>query len=195
MSFVGGLFGGSNPSLTSDIGQSSSLASFLNTTGTSDVAASSNFEKGLLSGDWSKINTLLAPQISAIQRRSQQQKQQLGQFGGRSGGTTAAIYKSGDDVNAAVNDMVSGLTGSAATSLGSEGAGLIGEGETALDMNAKFSQQQLDNWRSSIVGKGISTAVQGAEAFGMGAAGGALPGGPGAAAGGQSALASFLNGY
>lgn len=192
MSFFGSLFGGSNPSLNSDIGQSQGLASFLNTTGTSDVAASSNFKKGLLSGDWSKISTLLAPQISAIQRRSQQQKQQLGQFGGRSGGTTAAIYKAGDDVNSEVNDLVSGLTGKAADSLGSEGAGLLSEGETALDMNAKFSQQQMDNWRNSILGKGITGAVGAAESFGLGAAGGALPGGPGAAKGGQGALAAFL---
>jgi hypothetical protein len=71
---------------------------------------------------------------------------------------------------------------------------LLGQGASDLRDNSGFSQQQMENWKNSILGKGVSNLAQGAEAFAMGAGAGALPGGVGAAQGGQSALASFLNG-
>jgi hypothetical protein len=189
--FFSSLFGGSNDSLKSDIGQSASLASFLNTTGTSDVATSSNFDKTLLSGNSGNVSKLLAPQISGIQARAQQQRQQLGEFGGRSGGTTGAQIASGDQANAQVNDMISNLTGKAAGELGSMGSGLIGQGMTAMNMNEQFSQQQMQNWSNSILGKGISSAASAAETYATGGLSAVSSGGS-FAKGGGSALSSFI---
>jgi hypothetical protein len=104
------------------------------------------------------------------------------------------MNKSYDDVHAQVNDLIAHLTGSSISSIGSLGMGLLGQGASDLNQNAGFSQQQMENWKNSILGKGVSNLAQGAEAFAMGAGAGALPGGVGAAQGGQSALASFLNG-
>lgn len=168
MSFAGGLFGGSNPTLNSDIDQMGGLASFLNTTGTSDVATSSNYMKTLLSGNSSDVSKLLAPQIGAIQARSSQQKQQLGEFGGRSGGTVASMIKSDDDVHAQINDMVSNLTGSAVTSLGSTGSGLLSQGAAAINSQAALSQEQMKNQQGGIFGSAISQFLGSAEGFGLG---------------------------
>jgi hypothetical protein len=168
------------------------LGTFLSNTGTKDIATSSNFMNQLLSGNSSQVSTLLAPQIGGIQSRNQQQKMQLGQFGGRSGGTTGAMLASDDDVHAQINDMVSKLTGSAVSNLGTMGSNLVEQGANDLNSEANLSQIRMQNWKNSILGKGLSTAAQAAEAMAMGAAGGMLPGGPGAAAGSQGALASFL---
>lgn len=192
MSFLGGLLGGSNPTLNSDIDQMGGLASFLTNTGTSDVATASNFMKTLTSGDSSAVTKLLAPQISAIQRRNQQQKQQLGEFGGRSGGTVAATIKGDDDVHAAINDMVSNLTGSAVGNLASLGTNLTSQGAADINSQANLSQVRMQNWQNSILGKGLSTAAGAAESYLTGGVGGMLPGGPGFAKGSQGALASFL---
>lgn len=192
MSFLGGMFGGSNPTLNSDIDQMGGLASFLNTTGTSDIATSSNFMKTLLSGNSTDVSKLLAPQIASIQNRSKQQKQQLGEFGGRSGGTVASMIKSDDDVHAQVNDMVSNLTGSAVSGLSSLGTNLTSQGAADLNSQANLSQIRMQNWQNSILGKGLTTAASAAEAYATGGVGGMLPGGPGFAKGSQGALASFL---
>lgn len=193
MGFWGGLLTGQNTTLNSDINQMGGMASFLNNTGTKDVATSSNFMNTLLSGDSSNVSKLLAPQIEGIQKRNQQQKQQLGEFGGRSGGTTGAMLASDDDVHAQINDMVAKLTGSAVSNLGTQGAGLLYQGANDLSAQAGMSQQQLENWKNSIFGKGLSTAAQGAEAFGMGGVAGKAAGGS-FTEGGASALSKFLNG-
>jgi hypothetical protein len=192
MGFFGGMFGGSNPTLNKNIDQLGSVGSFLTNTGTKDVATSSNFLNTLLSGNSTNVAQLLAPQTEGVRNRAQQQKMQLGMSGTRGGGTTGAMLKADDDVHAQINDMIAKMTGGAVTELGSEGSGLISQGTSAMDEEAKLSQQRMENWRNSILGKGLSTAAQAAEAFGMGAAGGALPGGPGAAKGSQGALAAFL---
>lgn len=194
MGFWGATFGGSNPTLNKDIDAMGGLGTFLSNTGTKDIATSSNFMNQLLSGNSSQVSTLLAPQIGGIQKRNQQTKEQLGQFGGRSGGTTGAMLASDDDVHAQINDMVAKLTGAAVTNLGTEGSNLVAQGAGDLNSEAALSQTRMQNWKSSILGKGLSTAAQAAESFAMGGAGGMLPGGPGFGAGSQGALASFLNG-
>jgi hypothetical protein len=194
MGFWGATFGGSNPTLNKDIEAMGGLGTFLSNTGTKDIATSSKFMNTLLSGNTSEVSTLLAPQVEGIQKRNQQQKQQLGEFGGRSGGTTGAMLASDDDVHAQINDLVSKLTGAAVSNLGTEGSNLVAQGAGDLNSEANLSQIRMQNWKSSILGKGLSTAAQAAEAYAMGGVGGMLPGGPGGAAGGQGALASFLNG-
>lgn len=165
MSFFGGLLAGSNPNLNKDIDAQGGLATFLSNTGSKDVGTASNFMNTLLSGNSSQVNTLLAPQIEGIQKRAQQQKQQLAEFGGRSGGTTGAMLASDDDVHAQINDLVSKLTGSAVSGLSSLGTNLVAQGANDINSEAALSQDRMQNWKDSIFGKGISGAVNYAESF------------------------------
>lgn len=192
MGFLGGLVTGSNPTLSKDIDAMGGLGTFLSNTGSKDVGTASTFMNTLLSGNSGQVSTLLAPQIEGIQKRNQQTKQQLAEFGGRSGGTTGAMLASDDDVHAQINDLVAKLTGSAVNNLGTLGSNLVAQGAGDLNSEAALSQQRLQNMKDSILGKGLSTAAGAAEAYGLGGVGGMLPGGVGAAKGAQSALASFL---
>lgn len=191
MSFAGALFGGQNKTLDSDIHQMGNLASFLNNTGTADTATASNFDRTLLSGDSTAIAKLLAPHIAGIQQRQMQQRLQLANFGNRSGGTTAASIKAGDDTTGSINDLIAKLTGGAASEIGELGTKLLSQGQSAVTEQAKLSQQQMENWRNSILGKSIGTAVGAAETFGLGGAAGVAAGGS-FMKGGASALDKFL---
>lgn len=168
MGFFGSLFGGSNPTLSSTINQTGGLASFLNDTGTKDTATASNFMNTLVSGNSSDVSKLLAPQIEGIQKRNQQTKQQLAEFGGRSGGTTGAMLASDDDVHAQINDLIAKLTGSAVSGLSSTGATLLNEGTNALNSEAGMSQEQLKDQQGGIFGNAISQILGSATGFGLG---------------------------
>ena len=72
MGFWGGLFGGSNDQLNSDINQSGQVAGFGTSVGEGDISAASGFYNDLLSGNQAKEAQLLAPEISGIQKHSNQ---------------------------------------------------------------------------------------------------------------------------
>lgn len=194
MSFWGSLFGGQNSTLTSDMNKTGQLAGYASSVGQQNTTAGSNFFQGLLSSDATKTSQVLAPQISAAKTSLQQDQKTAAQNGTRSGGTAASNNAAKDKIHSDITNLTGSLTGGAASTLLSSGSSLLGTSLGALNQQASMSQQQMQNWQNSILGKGITGAVQGAESLGMGAAGGALPGGPGAAAGSQGAFASFLNG-
>lgn len=194
MSFWGSLFGGSNPTLNSDISKTGQISDFSSSLGQKNTSTGSNFFNSLVSGDATKISQTLAPQISAAKTSLQQNQKTSAQNSDRSGGKAASNNAAQDKVHSDITNMVGSLTGGAASTLLSSGSGLLGTALGGYNEQADMSQKQMENWANSILGKGITGAVQGAEALGMGAAGGALPGGPGAAAGSQGAFASFLNG-
>jgi hypothetical protein len=194
ISFFSSLFGGANSNLNTDIGATGQLAGNLTGQGQSYTNQAGNFWSGILSGDPSKQMQLLGPAINAAKTSANQDMKTASMFAPRSGGTAAANAATADKTHGYISDLIGNLTGSAAGNLGSLGTNLTSMGLGAYSQNAEFSQQRMANWNNSILGKGITGAVQGAEALGMGAAGGALPGGPGAAAGAQGAFASFLNG-
>lgn len=185
MSFWGGLFGGSNPTLNSQIGSLGAMAGSTSQQGQGDVSSASSFWNSILSGGGAKA---LAPEISSVMQQGQQKKQALGQFGNRSGGTNAKAQTIGDQGTSSINNMIASLSGTAAGQLGSLGTNLLNTSLNASQLQSQDSQMQMQNWQNSILGKGIGAAIGGAEAFGLGAAGGALPGGMGAAKGGMSAL-------
>ena len=60
-------------------------AGFASNLGEKNLNVSSDFMNDLLSGDPTKISQVLAPQIDAITGRAQQQKNNLAEFGNRSG--------------------------------------------------------------------------------------------------------------
>jgi len=186
--FFSALFGGQNKNLNTDIGATGQIAGFATGLGESNVTAGSDFMKSILSGDSSKISQALAPTISAAKTSAQQQNKTNSIFGTRSGGTAAEAASTDDRTHATITDLIGNLTGSSASNLLSSGSSLLSQGESAYGDNAKLSQQQMENWSNSILGKSITGAVSAAESAGIGAGVGALPGGGGAGAGAASAL-------
>jgi hypothetical protein len=168
MSFFGSLFGGSNPTLNKDMAQYGQIGGFATGLGEQNLTQSSNFFSSLLSGDQSKQAQALAPQISSIQQRGQQEKQGLAQFGNRSGGTNAKTQMIGDQARGGINEMISSLLGSSASALGSQGSNLLSQGVGAYQAQQAASQQQMENWSNSILGKGITSGVAAGESFALG---------------------------
>ncbi len=157
MSFLSGLFGGSNPTLNSQISSLGSIASNATNLGTADTNAASNFFNSILSGNQQKIGQALAPQIAGIQGREQQSKQTASQFGNRSGGINASMQMAGDTANANLTNLVGSLTGGAASGLAGIGAQQQGLGLQAYQQQEGVSQEQLSNWQNSIFG-GVADA-------------------------------------
>jgi hypothetical protein len=128
-----------------------------------------------------KISQLLAPQLNAISKRAGTAKKTLAEFGNRGGGTNAKTQSIGDTTRAETNDLVAGLTSSAASNLGSLGMGLLSagmSGETSLfnEANVMHDQSQakwndIFNSIANVAGvfagipgmpAGASTALKGA---------------------------------
>ena len=186
--FLSSILGGSNPTLNSNINQFGQDAGAAQKTGQGDVNAASTFYQDILSGDPTKQAQALAPETKAAQDQAQQAKAQTSQFGTRSGGTGGAIQGIDAQTRAQLIALLGGQQQGAAAgaaSLGTSQEGLALQGKEEQDAAA---QQRMQNWQNSILGKGIGVAAQGAE----GAIGGMLPGGAGAAAGMQGALADVL---
>lgn len=188
------IFGGQNTNLNQDISASNQIGGFATNTGEGNITAGSNFMKAILSGDSSKQSQALAPEISAAKTSAANSNKTAAMFGNRSGGTAASTAATTDKLHSTITNLIGSLTGSSASNLLSSGSTLLGQGQSAYGQEANLSQIRVQNWANSILGKGVTSAVQGAESLAMGAAGGALPGGPGAAAGAQGAFASYLNG-
>lgn len=165
MGFWGGLFGGSNSELNSDINQSSGIAGFGTSVGEGDINAASGFDNALLSGNEAAEGKLLAPQIANIQQEGQQQIQTAGEFGNRSGGTNASAQNNIDSQRANVNSMISQLTGGAASGLASLGTSTLGLGLSANQLNEQEAQQRMQNQKNSIFGTGISDLAQAGESI------------------------------
>jgi len=165
MGFASSLFGGSNPTLNSQLPKLGSIAGDTSSQGVSDVSDASNFFHSILSGNASKV---LAPQISSIQKQGQQKIQSLSQFGNRGGGTNAAMQTTGDTTRSSINDFIASLTGSAAGGIASLGSSLISQGLGAYAQQADVSQTQMQNWQNSILGSGITSGISALESYGLG---------------------------
>ena len=193
MGFWGSLFGGSNPTLNSDMKQFGQIGSFATNLGESDMSKSSNYWSSLLSGDASKSAKALAPQISASKVAGQQQNKTGAEQGTRSGGTAASAAATNDTTRGNITKMLGSLTSNAASSLSSQGSSAMNTGLSALTSQENASQQQMQNWSNSILGKGITTGVSAVESYGLGAAGGALAGQK-AGKSGLSTMQDYLSG-
>ena len=148
-----GFFGiGEGPSSgeTREAGKIGNVADFATSTGMGDVGAASNFWKSILSGDPSKIAQVLGPEISGINKQTQEQKKTTAEFGNRGGGTNSVMQSLDAGVRGAYNKMVSSLTTGAAGELGSIGSGLLSTGlaghEAAFDTQKTIHDQTLAKW-------------------------------------------------
>lgn len=188
MSFWTSLLGGSNPTLNRDINQFGQIGSFATGLGESNLSQASNFMSSILSGNQSKIGKVLGPEISNIKGQGEQSKLQTAQFGNRGGGSNASMQMADDKSRASINSMISSLLGSSASGLASSGSSLLGQGMQAYGQQAGLSQERVQNWANSILGRGITGAAGAAESFGLGALGGMGKGGVGARTGGMEAM-------
>jgi hypothetical protein len=155
-SFLSSILGGANPTLGGDINQAGQIAGTETSLGEGAQQAGLGFQEQILSGNQADEAKLLAPQISNIQKQGQQQIQTASQFGTRSGGTNAAAQNNIDTQRGQVSDMISKLTGGAASALPGEGQNAVNTGLTANQTQADESEAQLKNFQDSILGKGIS---------------------------------------
>lgn len=127
-----------------------SASTFATNLGESDVSKASNFFNSLLSGDSTKIATVLSPQISSAQTAAKQQKKTSAEFGSRSGGTAALMGSVDDTTRANITNLVGSLTGSAASSLASMGTSMMSEGmsgkEAAFGEAKTMHDQNASKW-------------------------------------------------
>lgn len=171
MSFFSALFGGSSPQINSALSNTGQLAGFASGQGQNNTTAGSGFFNSILSGDSTKIGTALAPAISAGQQGVQQQKNEIANFGNRSGGNNAKSQSLDSANRGNITNLVGGLQSGAASTLLSSGQSLLGTALGGYQQQAGIAQQQMENWANSILGKGITSAVSSAESAGLGAAG------------------------
>ncbi len=75
-----------------------------------------------------KISAILAPQINSLKTSVQQDQKTNAMNNNRGGGTNASTAAAADKAHADITNLTGNLTGQAASTLGSEGAGLLSTG-------------------------------------------------------------------
>lgn len=168
MSFWTGILAGQNKDLNSDINKFSDIGGFATDLGEKNASEGSKFFSDIVSGDQGRIGKALGPEIGTIQTQSNQNKKQTAEFGNRSGGNNAAMQTSGDTARASINDLVSKLLGTSASSLLSSGSTLLNQGMDAYGKNAELSNERIKNWSSSVLGMGVTSAISAGESFALG---------------------------
>ena len=141
--------------------------------GEADILASDKLWQAILSGDPGQISKVLGPQMSAINKQGQQNKLTASQFGNRGGGTNAGSQMTDDTTRSAIDSTISQLTGTAATSLGSGGRGLLGTGvsaeTSAFGAASTIQQQNASKWNDIFKSTADSAApFTGGTSLGMG---------------------------
>jgi hypothetical protein len=175
------LFGGKDSNLNTDIGATGQLAGWATGQGEKNLTTGSNFMNSIVSGDSSKINQALAPEISAAKKSASQTTKGNTIFGTRSGGTAASNAATTDKLHSDITNLIGSLTGNAASTLMSAGSNELSQGAAAYSQNADLSAQRMKNWSDSILGRGITTGVAAAESYALGG----MSGGGGGGGGGE----------
>jgi hypothetical protein len=101
MSWLSGFFGGSNPTLNSQISGLGQIGATQSGIGATDTSAASTFFQNILAGNTKSI----APQINSIQKQGSEKLKTLSEFGNRSGGTNSEAATTGDKTTASINDF------------------------------------------------------------------------------------------
>jgi len=119
-------------------GDTGALANFATTQGESAISSANDFWKSILSGDPSQISKVLGPAMSSANKRGQQEKMTMAEFGNRGGGTNATAQNIDTNTRTSIDSMVSGLTMRSADALGASGSSLLATGLSGHDV--AFSQ-------------------------------------------------------
>lgn len=160
-SFLAGIFGGSNPVLKSTIGNAGGISQFGTSTGEGAVTDANKYYSDILSGDPSKIAESIAPEIQAGQQQTQQAKNNLAEFGTRSGGTAAASAGADAANRSNIISLIGRLQSGAAAGEAGIGENQTQQGLQANGQQAQLSQEQLQNYVNSILGTTASTLTGG----------------------------------
>lgn len=146
-------------------------ATFGTSQGEGDIMKSQNFWSSILSGDMSKISQVLGPEMSAVNKQTQQRKKTAAEFGNRGGGTNAVMANLDTDASTQIHNMISKLTTGAASSLGSMGEGLltagVSAGTSAFNADTKIHDENQAKWADifksiSQIAGGVVSGVTGA---------------------------------
>lgn len=165
MSFLGGLFTGSDPTLDGTINNAGNISGFGTAVGEGDITNASDFDNTLLAGNPAKTASLLAPQIGAITGQGDQAKKTIAQFGNRSGGENSKAQTIDDSTRSNIDNMISQLTGNAANNVGNLGTSTLGIGLNANQQQAAEEEQKLKNQQNSLLGNAITGALDYGESF------------------------------
>jgi hypothetical protein len=153
--------------LNSDIGAVGNIAGTATSLGTKNLNSASNWLNAITSGDASKTMQALSPITSAAKKSQQTQAKTNSIFGTRSGGTTGANIASSDKLHSDITNLIGSLTGSAVSEQANLGSSLLQTGLGAYTTQADLSQQRMQNWSDSILGKGITSGVAFGESYGL----------------------------
>jgi hypothetical protein len=167
MSFFGSLFGGQNSTLDSLIPTFGQVGGNQVGQGQKNQSTASDFWNSIVGGDATKTMQALSPEVSAEKKSSQLDTKTATEMGNRSGGTNASNAASKDKIHSDVTNLIGNLTNSSASNLASLGTSQVSTGLSAYGMQEQASQEQLSNWRDSILGKGITSAAAFAESYGL----------------------------
>ena len=171
MSFLGGIFTGSNPGLHKAQTNLNDLAGFSSNTGEQGTNAAMGYDQGILSGDPTKVAQTLAPEIKTLGEQAQQNKNTVAQFGNRGGGMNSVMAGLDDATRAKLISLMGSLRQGAAQNLGQLGTANLQLGQSGNMDAGKLAQMEHENQMNSIFGKGLadlgSTALNAAEG-GMG---------------------------
>lgn len=168
LSFWGSLFGGSNPTLNTNMGEFGSIGGFATGTGEKNISTASNFWNSIVGGDATKQAQVLAPEISAAKKSAQQDTKSTTEMGSRSGGTAATNATAKDKVRSDVTDLLGKLTEGSVSGLASSGSDLLKQGQQAFGTQTELSEQQMEDWSNSILGLGITKGAGFGEGFALG---------------------------
>ncbi len=159
-------------------------------TGGANVTSGANFLTSLLNGNRANTTALLQPNIDQIRQANQQQLQAISTLTPRGGGRSGTLFGSTYAPNQQIQSLFGGLRSTAATALPQIGlaqqglgAGLIGQGNTALNTAAGGAQNAFGNAmgiqnRSDNIVSGLASGILGLATmpFGGGAASNGLLG-------------------
>jgi hypothetical protein len=106
--------------------------------------------RAILSGDTAQIMQLLSPQINAAKTSAQNQKLSNAEFGARTGGNAAANTSIDNSLRSDITGLVGNATNTAASTLGSRGTELLGEGmegnQAAFGEADTMQKQRAARW-------------------------------------------------
>lgn len=144
-------------------GNLSGVSGFGTGTGENDINQGSGFWSSILSGDPNKIATAIAPEAKIIRGQAQQQKNQLAQFGNRSGGTGGAAQQINSNATGSIDNLINQLIPQAANNLDSLGSGLLNTsvGASSTLGNQAAQQLQFDTQQQNAAGGGLFGMLSG----------------------------------
>ena len=155
------IFTGSNPTLSSGINNLQSLAGYSSNTGENATNAATGYDQGILSGDPTQVAQTLAPEIQTAQQQAQQNKNTVAQFGNRGGGMNAVSAGLDDATRGKIISLIGQLRQGAAGQLGQLGTQNLQLGQQGNVQASQLSQEQLQDYMNSILGKGAGQGVGG----------------------------------